>query len=108
MPEQQNEIIIPPATTIGELNTHIGYMRVEISKATSAIANIGKKIDDLDDHYTTEQEFRPIADLVAAHDVAIKDLISARDTLNGKLIAFGSVFSVIMGFIVVFITHFWH
>lgn len=107
MPEQ-NEIIIPPATTIGELNTHIGYMRVEISKATTAIANIGKKIDDLDDHYTTEQEFRPVADLVAAHDLAIKDLTASRDTLNGKLIALGAIIIILVPIFIAIINHYWH
>lgn len=108
MSDQEN--LIPPATTPGEINTHLGYLRRDIRILTDStkeqLEAITAQIKNLDDHYTTESEFRPVADMVKQHEKDIKNLTEWRDTFNGKMIGFGLAISVITSLVTFLLTYF--
>lgn len=96
-PQHNDEL--PDAKTPAEVNIHLGYIRRDIQnlqqETKTALDGIAKKIEDLDDHYITESEFRPVAELTKANAAAIKELTEWRDTFNGKLIGFGLAISAV-------------
>lgn len=98
MSAQNNNDDLPEAKTPSEVKIHLGYIRRDIQnlqqETAKAIDGIGKKIDALDDHYITEAEFRPIADLAKQNAEAIKSLTEWRDTFNGKMIGFGTAIAL--------------
>lgn len=91
MPDHKDEMI-PAAQTPAEVNVHLSYIRRDIKvlqdETKNTLANIEKKIDNLDDHYIIESEFQPIVKAVEAHDTALKGLTEWRDTFNGKMAGF--------------------
>lgn len=94
----EQETVIPAANTPQEVNIHLGYIRRDIhnlSQATTqSIKDLGKKIDELDDHYITEAEFRPVSDMAKASAQEVKQLREWRDTFSGKMIGFGLAISI--------------
>lgn len=92
-PQQHNDEI-PSANTPAEVNIHLGYIRRDIqllqTETKAAIESVAKKIDQLDDHYITETEFRPSAEKVKDHELQLKALTAWRDTFNGKMMGFGA------------------
>ncbi len=104
------DVTIPAATTPGEINTHLGYLRRDIlnlSKETSKrLDEITKQIQTLDDHYISESEFRPTADLAKTTALEMKSLTEWKDTFNGKMIGLGIGISVATSAITFILTYF--
>lgn len=107
--DEHQEPKIPEATTPGEINTHLGYLRRDIynlTKSTSEqLKGIREQITNLDDHYITESEFRPVADTVKQQTVDIKSLTEWKDTFNGKMIGFGIGISLMTSLLTLLITY---
>lgn len=97
MAPQQHNDDLPAANTPAEVNIHLGYIRRDIQnlqqETKSALDGIAKKIEDLDDHYITESEFRPVSDQTKASALELKALTEWRDTFNGKMIGLGIAIS---------------
>lgn len=108
----EQETLIPPATTPGEINTHLGYLRRDIKILTDStkeqLQTITKQIQNLDDHYTTETEFRPFADQVKQNSRDIKVIVEWKDTLNGKILGFGVAISVVTSLLTIGLTYWIH
>lgn len=85
---------IPPANTPAEINIHLGYIRRDIlnlqEETRKSIGEVSKQISSLDDHYITESEFRPIANLVKENAMELIKMKEWRDTFNGKMLGFGT------------------
>lgn len=108
--DENQEPKIPEATTSGEINTHLGYLRRDIYNLTKStkesLEGITKQIQNLDDHYITETEFRPVADLAKQNAKDIKVLTEWKDTFNGKMIGFGLAISVVTTLLTLAVTAF--
>lgn len=107
---EDQEPKIPEATTSGEINTHLGYLRRDIYNLTKStkesLEGITKQIQNLDDHYITESEFRPIADQVKTNTADIKKMTEWKDTFNGKMIGFGLAISIVTTLLTLAVTAF--
>lgn len=108
---ETKENLIPEANTAGEINTHLSYLRKDIADLKQdnkeQFKVIADQIKDLDDHYITEQEFRPIANAVKENTIQIKLLTEWKDTFTGKMIGFGVAISIASSFMAFLLNHFY-
>lgn len=107
---ESTETLIPPANTPAEINIHLGYLRRDIldmkNTTEKSLTAIKEQINDLENHYVNESEFRPIADLAKQNAKDIKTLTEWKDTFNGKLIGFGLGISIATSVITFALTYY--
>lgn len=93
MAEQNLDNLIPPANTPAEINIHLGYIRRDIIQSANvtaeAIKGLKEDIGNLDDHFVSDEAFKPMVDQLNHNTADIGKLKEFRDTLNGKLVGFG-------------------
>lgn len=95
--------VIPAPTSLPEVGIHLSYIRRDIRA-------VGKQLEEgfknLDDHFVSHAEYSPVAQAVAEHTEDIKNLNSFKDTLNGKLIGFGTAISATSAIVTFLISKF--
>jgi len=98
MMTEHSDNSIPPANTPAEINIHLGYIRRDIlnlqEETRKSIGEVSRQISNLDDHYITESEYRPIAETVKSHEIELRALKEWRDTFNGKMLGFGTAIAL--------------
>ncbi len=110
MNETHIEPTISEATTLRELNIHIGFMREKMNTNNEErkvdMAEIKGRLKDLADNQVTRQEFEELKVQVVEARTIITSLVESRDTLQGKLWGIGIGSGVIVGLIVFIANHF--
>lgn len=80
---------ISEATTLRELNIHMGFIREKMNSNNEErkvdMAEIKGRLKDLAEHQVTRLEFDDLKKDVISHQVSIDSLIGFRDTLTGKI-----------------------
>lgn len=88
------ESTIPAPQSPAEIAIHIGYLRRDIAsigeRYEAGMKEISSRLESLGDHFITEAEFRPVAELAETNQKSISSLKEWKDNLNGKLIGFAT------------------
>lgn len=110
MPDDHPEILIAEAKSLSELNIHMGYIRQKIAENS---INNGKNFQDLKEQiqlqshsFVLQDEFKPLAKTVEEIRTTQKELVAFKDTLTGKMLGVGAMSGIIVGIIMIVISHY--
>lgn len=105
----QDQQVLRPAQTIGELDVHISYMRLELAKLVTALADMATK-QDIHDLEERMKGFATKAELDAVEKkLSAETLQSTFDRWTSLITKLGAAVTVLVAGVggIVALVHFW-
>ncbi len=111
MSEVHADPAISEATTLRELNIHMGFMREKMNTNNEErkvdMAEIKGRLKELVEQTPNRSEFEELKKEVVEHKTIISSLVEFKDTLIGKIWGIGIMAGIVVSLITLIVSHYW-